>query len=146
MEQLTLRSGSKKAFILTLDAFLAVFLAVIIFISSAAYMSKKDNKLLDLQTEKTGSDLINLLDNSGVLESFSQSQIQNYADSIIPDKYGVRLNLTWTDNDLVTENHLEFGDALPEKKFVATGKKFFVVINSTEVKSYGLIKYYLWIK
>lgn len=145
MQQLTLLSGN-KAFVLTLDAFMAVFLAVLVFAASAVYMSRSDNNFLDLQTEKMGSDIITLLDNSGTLDSLSQSQIQDYTNSIVPDKYGIRINMTWTDLDLVSENNFEFGDSIPEEKFVATGKKFFAVTNSTEVKSYGLIKYYLWIK
>lgn len=142
------QSGSKKAFVITLDAFFAFFLISLVLSATFFYMSMEKNVLLESQTARTGSDLLVLAENKGVLKSFTAYNISSFMNITLPQNYGMMINLTWADSGLAHEYSLDVGNALPEKKFIATGKRFFVVIdyNTTTVTQYAMAKYWIWSK
>lgn len=138
----------KKAMVLTLDALLAVLIVSLALSASVVYISMEKNVMPDSQTARIGSDIITLAENSGILRGFDVYNISRYINSTLPDTYGMRINLTWSDYSLVHNYNIIVGDPIPEKKFVATGKRFFVVIdyNTTLVTNYAVIKYWIWSK
>lgn len=149
-QSLTFRSGDrrKKAFIFTLDAFLATLMMIFVLSVSAAYAVNEKNILSEFQAAKIGSDIAVLMKNSNVLNNFNKEEIQAYLDSVLSSKYGMRINLVWADAELKNEKNIEFGEALPKNKFIATGKRFFVLTNtnSSSVNNYAYIKYWIWLK
>jgi len=127
-----------KGFIFTLDAAIAVFLVIIISLAANYYAAKGTEPLSRLQMVRTGYDLIAVLDNSGVLVSLDSALIENSLIEILPVNYEMRLEITGTYPDqIVIET-----SSIPEgKKFVATGKRFFV-----SGGYYETAKFYIWLR
>jgi len=127
-----------KGFIFTLDAAIAVFLVMIIFLAANYYATKGTEPLSRLQMVRTGYDLIAVLDNSGVLVSLDSALIENSLIEILPVNYEMRLEITGTYPDQIV---IETSNIPEGKKFVATGKRFFV-----SGDYYETAKFYIWLR
>jgi len=138
--------GNKKAFILTLDAFLALVVVLIALGAASSYIARSENVMPNIQTARIGSDIVKLLENTNSFDTLDATAIKNDIDNIIPPNYGMRLNISWADSSLEKKGSFEIGDKLPDKKFISTGERFFVVIANSSLTHYGLAKYWIWLK
>lgn len=127
-----------KGFIFTLDMTIAVFLVMTILFAATYYTSKVAEPLSRLQMIRTGYDIIAVLDYSGALASLDGNEIKGNLMKILPPNYEMRLAVNGTDSGSIIVETSE----MPEgKRFVGTGKRFFVSENY-----YGVVKFYVWLK
>jgi len=138
------RFGNKKGFILSLDATIAVFI-VFIFIAVSAYYAGKANEdpLTRLQMVRAGSDVIAMLDQQGVFETLTQTEIADEISIILPPAYEMRLrvNGTFPQKILTVETTTETA----EKQFVVSGERNLVLYNETG-NHFATVKYWMWQK
>src|SRR3989344_5485725 len=138
-----------KGFAFILDVFLAILLVILMLAASNIYIFKntKDTSY-NLQLSKTGSDIVTVLDNTKELDTLNKDSIEDSISSLIPENYGYRFNISWQKSGEQEMQSFEIGDIVPNDKFVATGKKFFLVTNTdeTNITDYGSAKYWIWLK
>jgi hypothetical protein len=143
-ESWNLRFGNKKAFILSLDAAVAVVI-VFIFIAVSSYYVGKANEdpLTRLQMIRAGSDIITLLDQKGTFENLTQTGISDEIKAILPPVYEMRLrvNGTFPQQILTVETTSE----TLEDKFVVSGERTLTLYNETG-NDYATVKYWMWQK
>lgn len=143
---LSLRYGNKRAFILTLDALLAMIIVLIAIGVAHSYIVRSENVMPNIQTTRIGSDIVRLLESTNSFDTLDVVVIKTDMNSIIPPSYGMRLNISWANASLKQTGSFEIGDELPDKKFVSTGKRFFVIISKGSLTHYGVAKYWIWLK
>lgn len=141
-----LKYGNKRALILTLDAFLALIVVLIALGAASSYIARSENVMPNIQVARIGSDIAKLLENTNSFDTLDAAAIKTNMNTIIPQTYGMRLNVSWEDSSLEETGSFEIGDELPNKKFISTGKRFFVVIANNSLTHYGLVKYWIWLK
>ena len=141
-----LKYGNKRALILTLDAFLALIVVLIVLGAASSYIARSENVMPNIQTARIGSDIAKLLENIKSLDTLDATAIRSDMSIVIPSNYGMRLNVSWANSSLEETGSFEIGDELPNKKFISTGKRFFVVITNNSLMHYGLVKYWIWLK
>lgn len=137
-------SGSKKGFILSLDAAIAVVIVFIFLTVSAYYVGKaNEDPLTRLQMIRAGSDIITILDQQGVFETLTQTEIADEISSTLPPIYEMRLqvNGTFPQNILTVETTNE----TIGQQFVVSGERNMVLYNETG-NYYATVKYWLWQK
>lgn len=138
---------NKKAFVFTLDAFLSIIVTMLLIGAANSYILKNDDATPNLQTSKTGYDIVALLDNKNTLQTLNSATVESELSNVLPNKYQMRINVTWQSIELSSKNSFVVGSEIPEKKFVASGKRFFVVYNSYgNTTNYGIAKYWVWLK
>src|SRR3989344_2386991 len=118
---------NKKGMIFTLDSLVAVSIFLIVIATSSYYSSQSNSEISKLQISRTGSDISTLLENSGGLDSLDSALIENNISHVLPQNYQINLNITCQDKSLSTYNSWIVGDEIPEKEFVASGRRFFVI-------------------
>ena len=136
----------RKAFILTLDALLSFVIFLIAFAAISSYLSQGENVMPDMQTSRAGSDMVRLLENTNIIQTLDSGLIWTGLIELLPEKYGMGLNISWSAADLGEGGSFEVGNEMPDKTFVAAGKRFFVVTNETAATHYGMAKYWIWLK
>lgn len=141
---LSLRCGSKRGIAFTLDSIIAVIVIFIVLGASSNYSSKSENALPDVQISRTGSDIVTLLENTGSLDSLNPTSIQNDLDDVLPPAYGINITIICSDSDLNPTHNLGIGEVIPEKQFVGTGKRFFIVKDGN--MDFCMVKYGVWKK
>jgi len=137
-------SGNKKGFILSLDAAIAV-LIVFIFIAVSTYYVGKANEdpLTRLQMVRAGSDIISVLDQKGVFETLTQTEISDEISSILPPVYEMRLRVNGTfPQEILT---VETTNETIGRQFVVSGERNLVMYNETG-NYYATVKYWMWQK
>lgn len=137
-KQLWISGYGNKGFIFTLDIAIAVFLVITIFLVANYYAVKGTEPLSRLQMVRTGYDLLAVLDYSDALASLDSTIIENALMEILPVNYEIRLEITGTyPNSII----IETSSISEGRKFVATGKRFFV-----SGDYYETAKFYIWLK
>ena len=128
-----------KAFFLALDVALAVIVAVGLLVIANYYVGSSENKLAELQMIRTGSDIITVLDNKGVLDSLDEETIKDELSSLLPPYYNIRIQLygAFSSETIIIETESE----LAEGKFIGRGKRFFRANGEN-----GIVKYQIWSK
>nr|MBI4156952.1 hypothetical protein [Candidatus Woesearchaeota archaeon] len=138
-----------KGFAFILDVALAILLVILMLAASNIYIFKntKDTSS-NLQLSKTGSDVVTVLDNTKELDTLNKDSIEDSISGLIPENYGYRFNISWQKSGSQEMQSFEIGSLVPNDKFVATGKKFFLVtsIDETNITDYGSAKYWIWLK
>ena len=125
---------------------MALIVVLIVLGVASSYIARSENVMPNIQTARIGSDIAKLLENTNSLKTLNATRVKNDIDIIIPQTYGMRLNVSWEDSSLEETGSFEIGDELPNKKFISTGKRFFVVITNNSLTHYGLVKYWIWLK
>lgn len=136
-----------KGFVFTLDALVAVVVAFILLAVANYYITKSsEDTFADLQMIRTGSDIITILDHIKSLDTLNPAIIEQDLAELLPEKYGIRLELSWEDAETSSPGSTTVGDPLPTKKFIATGKRFFLVTVDEAITDYGMVRYWIWLK
>lgn len=136
--------GNKKGFVFTLDSLIAVVISFIVLGAASGYVAKSTTSLADMQISRTGSDIVTLLENTNSFDSLNFAAIESSLNQVLPEKYGLRINLQCSDSDLNEVADFIIGEDIPENNFVSSGKRFFVIENS-EI-DYCMINYWVWKK
>ena len=132
-------SFGNRGFVLTLDAALAAIVVIMLLSVAVFYVGKAEDKLSNLQTVRTGSDILTVLDNNGALASLDHDIILEELNAIIPPYYNMRIvmNGTFSPEGIIVETASEIaGD-----NFIGSGKRFVVVNNG-----FATAEYYIWSK
>lgn len=130
-----------KGFIFTLDMIIAMTFTIIILILANYYVRSTENPLTKLQMEKTGSDIAALLDNLGILDTLSDEEIEEDLEDILPVNYDIKLSII-TKKGIT----LNIGSALPDDKYVISGKRVFVVTQNNIIADEAFVQYWIWLK
>lgn len=130
-----------KGMIFTLDAIIAVLVVSILMIASAHFAGKEESSLPDLQLSRIGYDIVALLDYSKTLDTLDAGIIKNEMNDLLPSNYNMKIKITT--NYGVTR---EIGDAIPDNKFIATGKRAFVIVKEGKITDYGIAQFWVWLK
>lgn len=138
------QSGNKKGFILSLDAAIAVIIVFMFIAVSTYYVGKaNDDPLTRLHMIRAGSDVISILDQQGVFETLTQTEIADEIEVTLPSAYEMRLRVNGTfPQEILT---VETTNETSENQFVVSGEKNLVVYNETG-NYFATVKYWMWLK
>ncbi len=137
---LSLFCGKNKGFVFTIDALIAVVIAVTAIAASSVYIGMSAGEpMAGLQMSRTGYDLLTIINHKGIW--LSQSDIEAELSALLPSSYAMvikeQCDTTWT--NLAKANTETFD--LPEKKEIVTGERIFV-----KELDYCRARFYIWLK
>ena len=147
-----LRFGN-KAMVLSLDAFFAVLIFIIILTASSLYLiTAEQNKLTKLQLVRIGSDITTILEYQGLFNEFGNlNDAETKLNSLLSTEfqnYDTNIEVYWQEWDN-KDNNVTVIIGNPNlqttKKFVGTGKRYFIS-NADSNVYFGTIKYQIAIK
>ena len=128
-----------KGLIFTLDAIAALTIVMTILIVSNIYILNSVNELPNLETLKTGYDVITILDYKKTLDSLNANNIKSEIDGILPKKYNMLIRLTSVNQTI------SIGSAIPNDRFIGSGKRFSVIANSGNA-TYLTTTFWIWLR
>ena len=133
----------RKGFVLSLDALVAsLILSIAIF--SLFYHSQGDSSYINkVYLLKDGEDSIALIEKSGKIDNLDSQEIISELASISPTS-DFWINTTSINKDLSGKSSSAFGGN--PKNLAVSGKRFFVISNSTDISKFGVIRYTVWKK
>lgn len=135
---------SKKAFVLSLDAAIAVVLVVIILMASSFFFQKtNENFITNMQMLRIGSDIAAVLDADGTLSTLDPVQIKPGIDNLLPLNYNMRMTINTTAYNYLILAETESADT--GKKFIVSGKRFFYADQGGNAYP-SYVKYEVWPK
>ena len=152
MQLWKLRFGN-KAMVLSLDAFFAVLIFIIILTASSLYLiTAEQNKLTKLQLVRIGSDITTILEYQGLFNEFGNlNDAETKLNSLLSTEfqnYDTNIEVYWQEWDN-KDNNVTVIIGNPNlqttKKFVGTGKRYFIS-NADSNVYFGTIKYQIAIK
>lgn len=143
LQNLICGKKDKKGFVFILDSLIAMIVLFLIIGVSSYHVSKSESEISKIQISRTGSDIITLLENKGAFNSFDISIIQGNLSEILPQSYKINLNLTCEDETLTTSSGIIIGDEIPEKEFIASGRRFFVITHNNSA-DFCMAQYQIW--
>ncbi|MCK4521820.1 MAG: hypothetical protein KAU20_04555 [Nanoarchaeota archaeon] len=132
--------SSKKAIVFSLDVIISLFVVFIIFSAAVFYINKAEEEQSSIHILRTASDIITLMDNKGAFNSINKQSIETELYSVLPVNYNMKIRLEG--NFPQNKGVLETTKALPEDRFILTGKK----ITVTPENYFIIIKYWVWLK
>lgn len=133
-----------RGFFLSLDALIAVVVLLTVISPLFANIHDREN-LQNLYTSKRGSDIAALIDNSKKIDTLDRTEIMNEVAGLLSSE-NIEINITTYRTDLTGKSNIDFNIGGKPKNFVSSGKRFFVVSNTTGVTNFGVIRYKLWQK
>ena len=133
----------KRGFVFTLDSLIAMIILFVIIGISSSYVSRGESELYKLQLSRTGSDLLTLLENKEAFDSMNSASIGNEISNILPQNYHININLTCANETLTDYTTIIAGEEIPEKSFVASGRRFFVITNNDSA-DFCMTQYQIW--
>jgi len=137
---------NKRGFVLSLDAFLSIIVLVLVisFITSSFFQTPERTQYI--YSVKEANDVIAVLDYEDVLDTLDESKISQGFSNLLESSEG-KFNITYDDVDLTGEDNLFVNENKTEKGFVISGKRFFVIKDSTgTVEQFAVVSYSIWKK
>ncbi|MBS3152921.1 hypothetical protein J4230_05955 [Candidatus Woesearchaeota archaeon] len=126
-----------KAVVFTLDVLIAITIFALVYFVSVYYVSKaSDNGFSQLQMTALGSDILALLDHTGVLGSLNANLTYNKTRELLPAGYDMRITAYTADGFSFDTGNIQLSD-----RFVGAGKRYFAVGSD-----YGEARYWIWVK
>ena len=134
----------KKAFVLSLDASVAVVLVVLILAGSSFFFIKtNENFITNMQMHRAGSDITAVLDADGTLSTLDVVQIKSGIEDLLPTNYNMRMTINSTAYNYLIIVETESEDT--GKKFIISGKRFFYAVQGGNAYP-SSAKYEVWSK
>lgn len=127
--------------IFSLDAALAIFVAVLLLGYAAFYTSRAEDPSFIKQMERTGYDLASIMYQQGFFDTLDNSTLDATLAAITPAAYLMKLNLsgTFTGSPITTNNTLERNDT------IITGTFPISMYNSSSgLRFYGSVRFWIW--
>ena len=129
----------KKAFIFSLDVVVALFIMSFVLLISLYYVTRSDvGSVSNIQMLRAGYDAITSLEQSSTLQGFDKDEIEEALYDVLPVSYHMRLQVAGG-LDIIM---IETATAIPQDRFVASGKRFFV----GETGAPGMVQFWIWVK
>lgn len=134
---------NKKGLVFTIDSLLAAIIFFMIISASSFYILKSESEMSKVHISRVGSDVITLLENKGIFNGLDELAIENNLSDILPLNYKLNLNLTCEDKDLISSTTIVVGDEIPEKEFISSGRRFFVITDTSSI-NFCMVQYRIW--
>ena len=131
----------KKAYLFTFDLLMALTLSFSILLVSVFFLTKgSDTTASDYQSLQVGSDIVTILDQNKILDTFDYEQIEIELEKLLPANYEMLLRV---EGDFTEGNGLiEVGGEIPENQPLVSGEKVGLTDSGTLLK----ITYFVWVK
>jgi len=145
-----------KGFAFTLDALLAMIIALAILTAIYTMMPKAQRDyFLESYETKIANDILIVLNKNGTLETHDQTFIRNALAELLPDGYGGRLNVyvyecsNPTCDSFVISNQIvpyaiTIDKSTPEKDPVLA-KRSFLTFDKNRIKYYSIAELRVWL-
>jgi hypothetical protein len=119
---------------LSLMVIFFILIAVVFFVTKASSSS-----IAEHQVARVGADIVALMDERMMFQDLTNPDILDAnLDSVVPRNYAMFMHL---EGDFSTGNGLlEFGESLPAKRAITTGRRAALTNNTHLV----IITYYIW--
>ena len=131
--------GLKKGFVLSLDSAIASFVVILVLAAAYQHMSKaEEQKMGNIQMTRTGSDIVAVLQENGTLATLDATLLEAELSSLLPAQNRMVIRLTTSSG-----TELYVGGAIPDDRFVGTGKRYFLVSRSGS-PVFGRAEYFIW--
>src|SRR3989344_2727009 len=139
---LNLHCGN-RGIIFTLDTFVAVIVFVLLLGLSSYYIGLSQGlRDVDLQTIRTGSDILALLDHKNILETMNVDLIEINRDNVLPDLYDMKIKVDCKDSSGSSSGSIETSEEILEDKFIGSGKRVFI----KDEDNYCIARFFIWTK
>jgi len=138
MQPLRFRFGN-KGFIFAIDILLAVFvIAAVLMLSSFYLLKANEDPYSRLHASRIGSDIINSIDNSGVLQTLSPASIDSEINRLITINHEMQIKISCANSSQII---IETSPEQPINRFITKGERFFVTTDN-----YCIAEYKTWLK
>lgn len=125
--------------VFTLDATIATIIIIFALATTSFYVTKSTQQTLpDLQTLRTGSDILTSLDNRDILDSLDVGTIETEMNLLLPNIYNIRIEIACDSG-----TSLQTSQNIPNSGLVASGKRIFVV---DATQDYCTARFWSWVK
>ncbi|MDO8556793.1 MAG: hypothetical protein Q7R96_06515 [Nanoarchaeota archaeon] len=106
------RSGVNRGALFSLDAALAVVLAIIVLAAASLYNASAPQATTTKQLQRVGFDVVTSLDNANILSMLNVVVINNYLVNM--SSYGFKLNMSgsFPGTSLVSNQSVDFNDTV----------------------------------
>ena len=115
---------ARKGIILTIDSIIAITLVAIILITATNYVARSEADVLpELQSVRTGYDILTLLDNTNSFEDMDMNKLKDNLDGLLTSTYDMKIKL-------ILENGVEkeiLVQEMPLDRFIGTGERVFSI-------------------
>ena len=139
---LNLHCGN-RGIIFTLDTFIAVIVFVLLLGLSSYYIGLSQGlRDVDLQTIRTGSDILALLDHKNILQTMNVDLIEINRDNVLPDLYDMKIKVDCKDSSGSSSGSIETSEEILEDKFIGSGKRVFI----KDEDNYCIARFFIWTK
>ena len=125
--------------IFTIDAIASLIIVITILVVSYFYILKSVNELPNLESLRTGDDIVKLMEYDGTLKSLNPDLIKNKTYTLLPNKYDMLVRVSSN-----TQN-ISIGGTQPNDRFIGGGERYSVITNQTTA-TYLTIRYWIWLK
>ncbi len=132
----SLRFGN-KALIFTIDAVAASIIVITILIVCYVYLFRTSSEIPNLSLLRTGDDIITVLEYDGTIKTLNENTISSELNKILPVQYDMQIK--------IFPENITIGNQIPDDRFVASGRRFFVITNET-TSSNHYTQFWIWSK
>lgn len=122
------RKKYRRGYIFSIDAMLAVLIAVIFFITFTMPALEKQSALDNYMIQKTFDDALSVLDEEGILDNMDTSEISSRLNSIIPERFAWQLIIeeySFQSEGFIKVNEHFIGTQVSDDD-VISGQRFFL--------------------
>lgn len=144
---LNLLCGKNKGYVFTVDALIAVVIAVMAIAASSVYVGMSSGEpVVGLQMSRTSYDILNIISYKGLWPS--QAIVETELSSLLPVNYAMvikeQCDTAW--NNFAKANTASF--ELPVKKEIITGERMVVKEDYPfpGELDYCRVRFYVWLK
>lgn len=135
---------TKKGFVFTLDVLIAAVLVFLVVLTANNYASEGKNTLSNLQTVRTGSDIVALMENTNGFSSLNENAIKSNLSNLLPKNYNLNLNISCSNISLSSTINMNISKVVPGNQFVGAGKRFFTISSNRSITNYCTVNYLIW--
>lgn len=126
-----------KALIFTIDAVAASIIVITILLVCYLYLFRTSSEIPSLSLLRTGDDIITILEYDGTIKTLNENTISLELNKILPVQYDMRIK--------IFPENITIGNQIPDDRFVASGRRFFVITNET-LASNHYTQFWIWSK
>jgi len=139
---------TKKGFIFSLDATMAVFMLVFVLLATSFMLEQSStDSLSQLQATRIGKDALAVLDKEGDLQSFNGTRIEAKLAAMLPlgNSMHLKVDTYYYDNgSFFFASQNEFGPDVPSGITVYGARRDFASMKNGQVSNYSIARAYIW--
>lgn len=136
------RTFSKKAVVFTTDAGIALFLSLVIVLSTNFFIAKTEEQFwTKYHFFKSAQDTVSVLDYNGTIQKTSADELAMTLAMMSEPDASTYFAVSCSDS-----TNFEIGEPPREKKFVFSDKYVFVTMDEENIEKMCTIDYKVWVK